>query len=76
MLSYGFDPDGRIAREGLGIAADRSAAAFHEGARRLWRERNDRSELSARVRAYLGATHGLDAVTKQWVELFTDLRES
>jgi glycosyltransferase involved in cell wall biosynthesis len=73
-LTYQFDPDGRIARHGLGVAAEGSRERFHEGARRLWHERDDRHELSRRVRAHVESTHGLDAVTDQWVELITDLR--
>jgi glycosyltransferase involved in cell wall biosynthesis len=73
-LSYEFDPDGRIERNGLGVAAESSPERFHEGARRLWDERDNRPELSRRVRAYLESTHGQDAVSRRWVELIAELR--
>lgn len=73
-LSYEFDPDGRIARHGLGVVTGGSPEQFYEGARRLWREREDRRELSSRVRAYVESTHGLDPVTGRWLDLITDLR--
>jgi hypothetical protein len=75
-LSYEFDPDGRIARNSLGVVAASSPERFQEGARRLWQERNDRRELSERLRAYVDSTHGLDTVTGHWLELITNVREN
>lgn len=75
-LTHSFDPDGRISRLGLGFAAGGSAEAFADGARRLWRERDERKELSLRVRSYLKAAHGVEAVTHRWVELIGELRRS
>lgn len=72
-LTFKFDPDGRVGREGLGVAAEGSRERFHEGARQLWRERDDRGGLSARVRAYLESTHSVDAVSGRWVEVIKDL---
>jgi glycosyltransferase involved in cell wall biosynthesis len=74
VLSYEFDPDQRIATHSLGVAADGLPQRFHDGARRLWREREDRAELSSRTRAHVESTHGLDAVTSRWLELISDLR--
>jgi glycosyltransferase involved in cell wall biosynthesis len=74
VLSFDFDPDGRIDALELGVAAEGSPDAFHEGARRLWRERDDRAELAARARAYIEATHGLDAVATRWRELIESVR--
>lgn len=74
VLSYEFDPDSRISQEGLGMSAGGSPERFQDGARRLWEGRNDRRELATRVRSYVQSTHGVDAVTKRWVELVTDLR--
>lgn len=73
VLSYEFDPDGRIARQGLGVSAAGRADAFAEGARDLWRERESRSELSDRVRSYVESTHGVEAVSRRWASLVTDL---
>ncbi len=73
VLSYEFDPDGRIAREGLGISAEGLTTSFHEGARQLWGGRDNRAELSDRVRSYVTSTHGVEAVSKRWARLVTDL---
>jgi glycosyltransferase involved in cell wall biosynthesis len=73
-LTYEFDPDGRIDRDGLGWAAGGSPEAFHAGARALWRERGSRDEVSDRVRAYLDSTHGLEPVTARWIELIDVVR--
>jgi glycosyltransferase involved in cell wall biosynthesis len=74
VLSYEFDPDGRIAENGLGVAAGGSREQLLEGARLLWQRRENRDELSARLRTYLASMHGFDAVTSRWIELITDLR--
>jgi glycosyltransferase involved in cell wall biosynthesis len=75
-LSYEFDPNGRIAGHGLGVAAAGSWERFVEGARDLWDGRDAREELSQRVRAYLESTHGVDAVGRRWVELVNALRRT
>jgi len=74
VLSYEFDPDGRVARRGLGLAAGGSVERFHRGARDLWRQRLDRGKVSAHVREYVEATHGPDAVTGRWLALIDELR--
>ena len=74
VLSYEFDPDGRIARHGLGLVTAGSPKRFRDGARRLWRERSDRGDVSRRVRAYVDSTHGLESVTNRWLELIDGLR--
>ncbi|MEO8092015.1 MAG: glycosyltransferase family 4 protein [bacterium] len=76
ILSYEFDPDGRVARERLGIVAEGSPERFQAGARRLWEERDDRGEVSRRVRAYVESTHGPDAVTNRWLKLISELPRS
>jgi glycosyltransferase involved in cell wall biosynthesis len=73
VLSLEFDPDGRIARQGLGVAAGGSAERFTAGARQLWDGRLDRSNLSRQLRAYVESTHGPDAVTARWVKLIEDV---
>lgn len=54
-LTLSFDPDGRIARHGLGTAAGGSWEDFVAGARRLWDARAAR-DLS--VQAYVREVHG------------------
>jgi glycosyltransferase involved in cell wall biosynthesis len=73
VLSYEFDPDSRIVREGLGVSAEGSFERFRDGATQLWNERDDRSQLAGRVRRYLESTHGLEAVTRRWRELIADV---
>lgn len=73
VLSLDYDPDGRIAAEGLGISAAGSPEAFAEGARRLWAERPLRDRLGAAGRAYVERTHSPAAVTRRWVDLLRDL---
>jgi glycosyltransferase involved in cell wall biosynthesis len=75
VISYEFDPDGRIARHGLGVSAQGSPERFVDGARALWNGRHDRTELSDRVRAWVESTHGVDAVTQRWTGLIADLRD-
>jgi glycosyltransferase involved in cell wall biosynthesis len=76
VLSYEFDPDSRIAQEGLGVSAGGSPERFRDGARRLWDGRDDRSELAGRVRRYLESTHGVDAVTRRWQDVIAGVRAS
>lgn len=71
-LTLSFDPDGRIAENGLGVSADGSWEAFVTGARELWTRRGDRDELGARVRAYVADVHG-EQVTEQWIALLAAL---
>lgn len=57
-LTFSFDPDGRIARHGLGIDAGGDWDAFVAAARRLWERRADRDGRSEHVRAYVRDAHG------------------
>ena len=68
-LTLGFDPDGRIARRGLGVSAGGSFDAFVAGARELWAGRADRAGYGERVRAYVEEVHGADAVAARWQEI-------
>ncbi len=74
VLTYEFDPDGRIAGEGLGVSAEGSPERFRDGARRLWERRDDRADVAARVRSYVERTHGVDAVARRWATLIADVR--
>jgi len=73
VLSYGFDPDGRVARNGLGVGADGSSERFAAGARQLWAARNDRDRMRGRLRDYVERTHGIEAVSRRWVRLIAEL---
>jgi glycosyltransferase involved in cell wall biosynthesis len=74
VLTFEFDPHGRVAARGLGVSASGSFERFVTGARQLWEGRCARAELSACVRAYIDETHGLQAVTRAWDELLRTLR--
>jgi glycosyltransferase involved in cell wall biosynthesis len=74
VLSYEFDPDLRIARNELGAAAEGSAERFLEAGRRLWAGRTKRRDLSARLHAYVEATHGPEQVTRRWLEIIDEVR--
>ncbi|MDQ3728861.1 MAG: glycosyltransferase family 4 protein [Actinomycetota bacterium] len=75
VLSFEFDPDGRIEGRGLGISASGSWERFEDGARELWRSRASRSNVSSRVRGYVEEVHGLDAVSTRWRELLESLAD-
>jgi glycosyltransferase involved in cell wall biosynthesis len=69
VLSFQFDPDGRIAEHGLGIAAGGSLDAFADGARRLWSDRAERSRYAGVTREYVERIHGPAAVAERWAQL-------
>jgi glycosyltransferase involved in cell wall biosynthesis len=68
-LSLEFDPDGRVARNGLGIVAGGDFEAFVAGARSLWERRDDHAGFGDVVRRYVTDTHGAAAVGARWSEL-------
>ena len=69
VIALQCDPDGRIKRHGLGIAADGSWDRFVEGARKMWNQRADLSRYKQAAGDYLANTHGKLAVTSRWVEV-------
>jgi glycosyltransferase involved in cell wall biosynthesis len=70
-LTFEFDPDARIARRGLGVAAEGSWDAFVAGARDLWARRAERGGFGPAVRAYVADVHG-DQVADRWAGLLLD----
>ena len=67
-LALSFDPDGLIARHGLGAFADGDPARFAEEARRLWEARTDRAALAQRCIEYVRTEHDRDAILDRWVD--------
>jgi glycosyltransferase involved in cell wall biosynthesis len=67
VLSLGFDPDGLIEREGVGIAAGDDWGRFADGATRLWSDRKLRGELGAAGRRYVMRNHDRAVVISQWL---------
>jgi glycosyltransferase involved in cell wall biosynthesis len=76
VLTLQFDPDGVVERQGLGVSAHGSRDRFVEGAHELWRDRDDREELSQRVRAYVDKAHSLDAVGAEWSRVIAEVSGS
>jgi glycosyltransferase involved in cell wall biosynthesis len=66
VLSLHFDPDGRIAEQGLGICAAGSWPRFVSAARQLWSDDALRRDLGERGRDYVRRVHSLDVVADRW----------
>lgn len=73
VLTLVFDPDSRVEREQLGVAAGGSKERFAEGARELWDGRTRREDLSRRVRACLERRHGPKIVGERWAVVLSEL---
>jgi glycosyltransferase involved in cell wall biosynthesis len=69
VLSLHFDPDGRIAREEMGICSDGSWDRFVEAARRLRDDPALREELGSNGRRYVIRVHSPAAVGERWIAL-------
>ena len=67
-LSLEFDPDGRVARNGLGITAGGDVEVFVAGARELWARRGDHGGFGDAVREYVMDTHGSATVGARWAQ--------
>jgi glycosyltransferase involved in cell wall biosynthesis len=67
-LALSFDPDGLIARHGLGAVAGDSPSQLAQEARRLWEGRDDRAALAERCMEYVSGAHERDAVVDRWLE--------
>jgi glycosyltransferase involved in cell wall biosynthesis len=73
VISLYFDPDRRIADEGLGLFAGGSWDEFVAGARRLWGEPELRRRTGDRGRAYVAGIHSLEAVGERWAETLREV---
>jgi glycosyltransferase involved in cell wall biosynthesis len=71
-ISLHFDPDGKIAREGLGICADGSWDRFVDATRELWADPALRRKLGERARRYVARVHGSDAIEERWEAILRD----
>ena len=65
-LTLAHDPDGVVARHGLGDFADRDMDRLADAARKLWRCRHDQSALSERCIAYIASQHAPAVVAQRW----------
>jgi glycosyltransferase involved in cell wall biosynthesis len=74
-LALSFDPDGMIARHGLGLWANGALPTLAEHARSLWHDRDDQAELAQRCLAYVRGEHGEEQVVERWIATFRRLSE-
>jgi glycosyltransferase involved in cell wall biosynthesis len=66
VISLHFDPDRRIADEGLGLFAHGSWDEFVAAAWKLWTEPELRHQMGERGRDYVARAHSLEAVGELW----------
>lgn len=66
VISLHFDPDRKLAGEGLGLFAGGSWDEFVAQAGRLWREPELRRQIGEKGRAYVARVHSPDAVGERW----------
>jgi glycosyltransferase involved in cell wall biosynthesis len=71
VVSLECDPDGRIDRYGLGIAASGSWERFVAGVREMWAGRSDRSRYREPTRDYLSSVHAPDVIAAEWIRVIT-----
>jgi len=68
-LTLSHDPDGVIAREGVGAFAAGSVPRFAELAREMWAGRNDQDDLARSCRDYVAREHSIDAAVNTWEQV-------
>jgi glycosyltransferase involved in cell wall biosynthesis len=65
------DPDGLVAREGLGGFAAGSAERLAQLTRELWRDRGRVDALAARCRSYVRREHSARRAVERWLEVLS-----
>jgi glycosyltransferase involved in cell wall biosynthesis len=65
-IAFSVDPDGIVAREGLGGFAEGSEACLADLTRAMWAARSDQRDLAERCRAYVSHHHDVEAVGAAW----------
>jgi glycosyltransferase involved in cell wall biosynthesis len=73
VLSLNVDPDGKIANNDIGVAAEGSMERLIEAAATLWRDRELRTEVGERARRFVHEVHSPGAVADRWVALLEEL---
>jgi glycosyltransferase involved in cell wall biosynthesis len=66
-LAFSHDPDGVVAKHGLGGFAAGSSERLVELAREQWTSRQDRRDVAARCIDYIRLHHDVEAVTERWL---------
>ena len=73
VLSLNVDPDGKIANNDIGVAADGSMERLIEAAASLWRDPELRAATGERARRFVQDVHSPEAVADRWVALLEEL---
>jgi glycosyltransferase involved in cell wall biosynthesis len=66
VISLHFDPDGKLAAEGLGLFARGSWDEFVAAARKVWTEPEVRRQIGDRGREYVARVHAPEVVGERW----------
>jgi glycosyltransferase involved in cell wall biosynthesis len=72
VISLDFDPDERIAGQGLGLVAH-SSEALRAAASRVWSDPAARAEMGDRARRHVTEVHSPTAVSRQWAKVLRAL---
>ena len=73
VLSLNVDPDAKIAKNDIGVAADGSMERLIEAAASLWRDPELRTATGERARRFVEDVHSPEAVAGRWVALLEEL---
>jgi glycosyltransferase involved in cell wall biosynthesis len=73
VLSLNVDPDGKIANNDIGVAANGSMERLIEAAASLWRDPELRATTGERARRFVQDVHSPEAVADRWVALLQEL---
>lgn len=68
-LAFGNDPDGVIARHGLGECAENSTERFVSLASSMWTDRERQFSIAQRCQCYMATQHSPDAIVGRWVQI-------
>jgi glycosyltransferase involved in cell wall biosynthesis len=69
VISLDCDPDERIVKHGLGIAAGGSWERFVAATRQMWGDRLNSSSYRDATRSYVAAVHAPEVVVEQWMRV-------
>jgi hypothetical protein len=69
VLSLNVDPDAKIERNRIGVAAGGSMELLVEAAATLWAKPDERRAIGDRARRFIDEVHSPDAVADRWVAL-------
>ena len=73
VLSLNVDPDAKIARNDIGVAAGGSMERLVDAAAALWSDPALRTEIGERARRFIREVHSPEAVADRWIALLEEL---